>query len=123
MRARRYALNSAIRSHPRVQALSWSAFGVAEEAVLVSTTRRGALNSAIRSHPRIQAMSWSAFGVTEEAVLVSATMLKLVRLSRVSWKRSTKIFDVEQFELQDTKIVLSKLSFEILRLYLASSKI
>ena len=64
MRARRYALNSAIRSHPRVQALSWSAFGVAEEAVLVSTTRRGALNSAIRSHPRVQAMSWSAFGVT-----------------------------------------------------------
>ena len=51
-------------------------------------------------------MSWSAFGVAEEAVLVSATMFKLVRLSRVSWKRSTKIFDVEQFELSDTKIKL-----------------
>ncbi len=38
-------------------------------------------------------MSWSAFGVAEEAVLVSATMFKLVRLSRVSKKRSTKIFD------------------------------
>jgi len=90
MRARRYALNSAIRGHPRIQALSWSAFGVrshprihalswsafgvAEEAVLVSTTRRGALDSAIRGHPRIQALSWSAFGVAEEAVLVSTTM-------------------------------------------------
>ena len=56
-------------------------------------------------------MSWSAFGVTEEAVLVSATMLKLVRLSRDSMKRSTK------------NLVMNNLSFEILRLYLASSKI
>jgi len=38
-------------------------------------------------------MSWSAFGVAEEAVLVSTTMFKLVRLSRVSTKRSTKIFE------------------------------
>ena len=65
----------------------------------------------------------AGIGCTEGVFLVSATMFKLVRLSRVSWKRSTKIFDVEQFELQDTKIVLNKLSFEILRLYLASSKI
>ena len=77
--------------YPRIQALSWSAFGVAEEAVLVSTTRGGALNSAMRGHPRIQALSWSAFGVAEEAVLISTTMFRLVRLSRMSWKISTKI--------------------------------
>jgi hypothetical protein len=69
MRARRCALNSARRGHPKIQALSrstfgghpkiqamsCSAFGVEEEAFLVSTTRRGALNSARRGHPKIQA--------------------------------------------------------------------
>ena len=56
----------------------------------------------------------AGIGCAEGVFLVSATMfnyLKLVRLSRVSWKRSTKI------------LVENNLSFKILRLYLASSKI
>ena len=45
MRARRCALNSDIRGHPKVQALSRSTFG---------------------GHPKIQAVSCSAFGVEDE---------------------------------------------------------